>query len=31
MMLRIGSIDKKIDDVSSASARKKPEDVVTYR
>jgi len=30
-VLRIGSIDKNVDAVSSASTRKKPEEVVTYK
>ena len=31
MVLRIGSVDKSVDAVSAASARKKPEEVVIYK
>jgi nitroreductase len=30
-VLRVGSIDKSVDAVSSASTRKKPEEVVNYK
>jgi hypothetical protein len=30
-VLRIGNIDKNVDAVSAASARKKPEEVVNYK
>jgi nitroreductase len=31
MVIRIGNIDKNVDAVSSASARKKPEEVINYK
>ena len=31
IVLRIGNIDKSVDAVSSASARKKPEEIINYK